>query len=94
MPKDTTYASLSADADGFFPYTPDDDAVWGELFTRQMAFLPGKVAPEYLDGVRLLRLNGDKTPQVKNIDARLHELTGAGAEGVPAIIPPRNSTIC
>ena len=88
MPKDTTYASLSANADGFFPYTPDDDAVWGELFTRQMAFLPGKVAPEYLDGVRLLGLKGDKTPQVKNIDARLHQLTGAGAEGVPAIIPP------
>ena len=88
MPKDTTYASLSPDTDGFFPYTADDDAVWAELFRRQMQFLPGKVAPEYLDGVRQLGLNDERTPQVKNIDARLHALTGAGAEGVPAIIPP------
>ncbi|KZY44828.1 phenylalanine 4-monooxygenase, partial [Roseovarius sp. HI0049] len=29
-----------------------------------------------------------KVPQVKEIDARLAELTGAGVEGVPAIIPP------
>ncbi len=88
MPKDTTYTSLYPDADGFFPYTPEDDAVWGELFTRQMDFLPGKVAPEYLDGVAKLGLNADKTPQVKEIDACLHALTRAGAEGVPAIIPP------
>lgn len=88
MPKDTTYASLLPDENGYFPYTADDDAVWGELFTRQMEFLPGKVAPEYLDGVTKLGLNAGKTPQVKEIDARLHALTGAGAHGVPAIIPP------
>ncbi len=88
MPKDTTYASLQPDAKGYFPYSDADDAVWGTLFTRQMDFLPGKVAPEYLAGVRKLELNADKTPQVKDIDAKLHRLTGAGAEGVPAIIPP------
>ena len=88
MPKDTSYTSLQPDAQGLFPYTADDDAVWGELFNRQMAFLPGKVAPEYLDGVAKLGLTADKTPQVKDIDARLGALTGAGAYGVPAIIPP------
>ncbi len=88
MPKDTTYTSLQPDAEGRYPYTAEDDAVWGELFTRQMDFLPGKVAPAYLDGVAKLGLNAAKTPQVKDIDAKLHELTGAGAHGVPAIIPP------
>lgn len=88
MPKDTTYTSLHPDADGIYPYTGEDDAVWGELFTRQMDFLPGKVAPEYLDGVTKLGLSAAKTPQVKDIDAKLHKLTGAGAYGVPAIIPP------
>ncbi len=88
MPKDTTYAALTPDAAGRYAYTAADDAVWGELFTRQMAFLPGKVAPEYLDGVAKLKLTADKTPQVKDIDARLHALTGAGAEGVPALIAP------
>lgn len=88
MPKDTTYTSLHPNADGTFTYSAQDDAVWGELFTRQMAFLPEKVAPEYLDGVAKLGLNATKTPQVKDIDAKLYALTGAGAYGVPAIIPP------
>jgi phenylalanine-4-hydroxylase len=88
MPKDQAYASITADADGIYPYSADDDAVWGELFTRQMAFLPGKVAIEYLAGVDLLGLNDEKCPQVKDIDARLFSLTRAGAHGVPAIIPP------
>lgn len=88
MPKDTSYTSLHPDAQGCFPYSAEDDAVWGELFTRQLAFLPGRVTPEYLAGVTKLGLNAAKTPQVKDIDAKLHGLTGAGAEGVPAIIPP------
>ncbi len=88
MPKDTTYAALTPDAAGRYLYTSKDDVVWGTLFDRQMAFLPGKVAPEYLDGVAKLNLTGDKTPQVIDIDERLHALTGAGAEGVPALIAP------
>lgn len=88
MPKDTNYQSMQPDRFGHFAYTADDDAVWGTLFDRQMAFLPGKVAPDYLEGVAALGLDGRKTPQVKDIDAKLAKLTGAGAEGVPAIIPP------
>lgn len=88
MPKDTSYAALMPDAQGHYRYSPDDDAVWGELFTRQMAFLQDKVAPEYLSGVAKLGLTAAKAPQVRDIDARLSALTGAGAQGVPAIIPP------
>lgn len=88
MPQNTTYTALTPDAAGHYPYTPADDAVWGTLFNRQMDFLPGHVAPEYLDGVAKLNLTAAKTPQVIDIDARLHALTGAGAEGVPALIAP------
>ncbi len=82
------YDSKHADAQGLYHYTPEEDAVWGELFTRQMAFLPGKVSPEYLAGAERLDLSDAKVPQIAEIDARLAELTGAGVEGVPAIIPP------
>ena len=88
MPKDTIYAALEPDAKGLYPYSKDDDATWAHLFARQMAFLPGKVAPEYLDGVEKLELTGEKTPQVIDIDKRLFEISKAGADGVPAIIPP------
>jgi phenylalanine-4-hydroxylase len=53
-----------------------------------MAFLPGHVAPEYLEGVTRLGLTGRAVPQIADIDARLADLTGAGVQGVPAIIPP------
>jgi phenylalanine-4-hydroxylase len=84
----TPYASKLPGPDGRFDYSPEEDAVWGELFDRQMAFLPGKVAPEYLDGVAALGLTRDHVPQIAEIDATLARLTGAGVEGVPAIIPP------
>jgi phenylalanine-4-hydroxylase len=88
MPKDHSYLSKEPDANGFYAYTREEDAVWGELFVRQMQNLQGKVAPEYLAGVAALGLTPDRVPQVRDIDARLSELTGAGVKGVPAIIPP------
>ncbi len=89
MPKDHVYRSKTADAAGRYAYTPEEDAVWGALFDRQMAALPGKVVPEYLAGVAALGLGNGRVPQVAEIDARLATLTGAGVEGVPAIIPPK-----
>lgn len=86
--KKQPYAEKHPGPDGRYAYTPEEDAVWGELFDRQMAFLPGRVTPDYLDGVRLLGLTRAHVPQIADIDARLAALTGAGVEGVPAIIPP------
>ncbi len=82
------YDSKLPDADGRYRYTAEEDAVWGELLRRQMRFLPGKVVPAYLDGVARLGLTDASVPQIADIDAALARLTGAGVEGVPAIIPP------
>jgi phenylalanine-4-hydroxylase len=84
----SAYASLLPDADGRYPYSADDDAVWGQLYARQMSFLPGHVVPAYLDGAAKLGLTGAEVPQIADIDARLSALSGAGVVGVPAIIPP------
>ncbi len=83
-----SYMSKLPDPDGFYDYTEEEDAVWGELFTRQMDFLRGRAAQEYFNGVGRLGLSADRVPQIAEIDARLRALTGAGVEGVPAIIPP------
>jgi phenylalanine-4-hydroxylase len=53
-----------------------------------MAFLQGRMTPDYFDGVAKLGLTEARVPQVVDIDARLARLTGAGVTGVPAIIPP------
>ncbi|MEL6801714.1 MAG: phenylalanine 4-monooxygenase [Pseudomonadota bacterium] len=83
-----TYASKLPDANGRFTYTPEEDAVWGELFDRQMAYLQGKATPAFFDGVKTLGLTRAQVPQIADVDARLVQITGAGVEGVPAIIPP------
>ena len=82
------YAAKEPDAKGRYAYTPEEDAVWGELYRRQMQNLKGKIAPAYFDGVEALGLTDRKVPQVAEISARLQDLTGAGVVGVPAIIPP------
>ena len=82
------YASKLPDANGRFAYTPDEDAVWGALFTRQIEYLRGRAAPEYFEGVEALGLSDANVPQIADIDATLNDLTQAGVEGVPAIIPP------
>lgn len=82
------YASKLPGPDGRYAYSAQEDATWGALFDRQMRSLPGRVAPAYLDGIAKLCLTRDRVPQIAEIDARLKALTGAGVEGVPAIIPP------
>lgn len=82
------YTSLQSDAQGHYPYTDADRSVWSELFDQQVTSLKGKMVDSYLEGIGILGLEADQVPQVVDIDARLQELTGAGVEGVPAIIPP------
>lgn len=82
------YASKLPNQDGLYRYDADEDAVWGELFDRQMNFLQGRMVQDYFDGVARLELNNRKVPQVRDIDNRLNRLTRTGVEGVPAIIPP------
>jgi phenylalanine-4-hydroxylase len=84
----TAYMSKTADADGRYEYTAEENAIWGCLFDRQMEFLQGRMTPAYLDGVTRLGLNARAVPQIVDVDAGLQALTGAGVVGVPAIIPP------
>lgn len=89
MPKDSPYTSKEPDAAGLYSYTSKEDATWATLFQRQMKNLQGKAAPSFFDGVAQLGLSDHKVPQIRDLDARLNHLSRAGAEGVPAIIPPK-----
>lgn len=87
MPLNTSYISKTPDANGLFHYSKDEISVWGTLFDRQMAFLKDHACRAYLDGQGLLGLSAARVPQVREVNSRLAELTGAGVEAVDALIP-------
>lgn len=88
MKNPSAYLSKNPDANGRYRYTAEEDAVWGQLFTRQIDFLKGRICPEFHNGVETLGLNAEAVPQIADINARMQEISGFGVEGVPAIIPP------
>lgn len=68
-------------------YTAEDHGVWRTLFDRQMKLLPGRVAPEFLDGVRQLDLERDGIPDFRRVNERLRKLTGWEVIAVPGLVP-------
>jgi len=89
MPVTRPYASKYPDARGRYSYGREDNAVWQELFQRQVGFLPGRICQAYLGGIDALGLTADRVPQVRDVDRSLRALTGFGAQGVPALIAPK-----
>ncbi|MEO0991349.1 MAG: phenylalanine 4-monooxygenase [Pseudomonadota bacterium] len=81
------YASKSPDKTGRYTYDAAETAVWHDLYTSQTTFLQGRACKAFLTGLDKLGITGDAMPQVRDVDARLQALTGAGVEGVPALIP-------
>ena len=85
---DATRRFRPPDACGRYHYSDEEHEVWAMLYNRQMAYLPGRVVDEFRTGLAALGIGPRAVPQVADISARLGRLTGAGVEGVPAIIPP------
>lgn len=89
MPKSSRYLSRTPGSDGRIAYTAEEDAVWRDLFSRQMALLPGRVVPAFLEGVEQLALPADRVPQLAEVDRRLGVISGFGVAAVPALISPK-----
>jgi phenylalanine-4-hydroxylase len=89
MAKTTSYESKIPDAKGIIAYTDEENAVWRDLRARQKNLLPGRVCNAFLKGIDLLELPPDRVPQLKEVSARLQEISGFGVEPVPALISPR-----
>ncbi len=70
-------------------YTPDEDEVWrivsAELGRKHARY----AAAAYLDGARAVTLPTDRVPQLREVDARVHGLTGFHIEPVPGLVPTR-----
>lgn len=70
-------------------YTPQDHGVWDRLFARQAAMLPGRVVPEFLEGLDMLRMTKPGVPDFEELSERLMRRTGWQVVAVPGLVPDR-----
>jgi len=68
-------------------YGSEDDAIWDELFARQMKVLPGRAATAFLQGLEKLDLARGGVPDFGRISEELDQLTGWSVIPVPMLIP-------
>lgn len=86
MPKSTKYVAKIPDAEGYISYTPEEDAVWRDLYLAQENAVQAHMAKPYLEGLEKLAMPKDKVPQCPDISAVLMRETGWRVEPVPALI--------
>lgn len=87
MPISTAYQAMLPDANGHISYSAADDAVWRDLYARQVPAVRRHAAAAFLDGLDRLSLPADRVPQCTEVSARLQDLTGWQIMPVPALIP-------
>ena len=68
-------------------YTPDEHAVWCELYDRQLRILDGRAVPEFYDGLERLNLNDGGIPDLAELNPKLRDLTGWKVVCVPHLVP-------
>ncbi|TQV80828.1 phenylalanine 4-monooxygenase [Denitrobaculum tricleocarpae] len=68
-------------------YSDEDHAIWRELFERQAALLPGRVVPEFLEGLDFLSVAADGIPDFARLNELLKDATGWTIVAVPGLVP-------
>lgn len=63
--------------------------MWDRLFERQSRMLPGRVVPEFLDGLDILRMTKPGIPDFGELSDRLMQRTGWQVVAVPGLVPDR-----
>jgi phenylalanine-4-hydroxylase len=72
---------------GWESYTAAEHAMWDRLFERQARMLPGRVAPEFMAGLDMLRMSKPGIPDFDELSERLMKATGWQVVAVPGLIP-------
>ncbi len=86
MAKGTKYQSKIPDKEGVIAWSADENQIWQELITRQLACIKDKACDEYHDGLAKLNLPVDRVPQLGEVSKVLLETTGWQCHPVPALI--------
>lgn len=72
---------------GWNGYSEQDHATWRLLFERQAKMLPGRAAPEFVDGLEALGVDADAIPEFGALSDRLESATGWRIVAVNGLIP-------
>jgi len=61
--------------------------MWDHLFARQSDMLPGRVVPEFMAGLDILRMSRPGIPDFAELSERLVKATGWQVVAVPGLVP-------
>ena len=87
--KGHTYVSNLVDEQGFVKWSEQENQTWSELVTRQKEIIKGRACDEFMQGLEILNFDGNKIPQIPDVNKILNDYTGWGIEPVPALIQPQ-----
>ena len=87
MKKQSRYVSRQPDANGHIDYTPEENAIWRDLITRQIPMLEGRACPQWIAAMREMNFPIDRVPQLPELNQVLARHTGWKVVPVPALIP-------
>src|SRR5262245_43271398 len=82
----SNYTAKAPDAQGMVQYTPEENAVWHDLYEQQIKIVQGRGCDEYLRGLEILGLSADRIPQIPEVNQILKQATGWQVQPVDAII--------
>ena len=86
MAKATKYVSRVADEAGIIHWSEEENNIWHELITRQLANIKHTACDEYNEGLVKLNLPTDRIPQLEDVSKVLRSTTGWECAPVPALI--------
>ena len=78
---------------GWSDYTADEHAVWDLLYKRQMDVLPGRAAPEFLEGLKALDLGKGGIPEFEAMSDEQPETTTVILPGWAARVDAQGNLI-
>jgi len=70
-------------------YTPEEDEVWRVVSHELRRKHERYACRAYLEGARAVTLPTERVPQLREVDERVHGLTGFHIEPVPGLVPTR-----
>lgn len=71
-------------------YTEQEHRMWDTLFERQSRLLPDQVVPEFIEGLKFLKMDDSGIPDFDALSERLIKATGWQVVAVPGLVPDRD----